>query len=315
MRVLVTGANGFVGRALCGRLAEDAHAVVPAVRGACGLAGEVIVGNIDGEPAWRSALGNCDAVVHLAARVHVMHDTAINPLTVYRATNTDATLNLARQAAKVGAKRFVYLSSIKVNGEATEPDRPFHADDPPVPEDAYAISKYEAEQGLMVITKETGMEVVIIRSPLVYGPGVKGNFASLVKWVRKGLPLPFGALKNKRSLVALDNLVSFIALCADREKSPTAANKVFLISDGEDVSTTELLHKVARAYGVMPLLVPVPVRWVRLPASLLGKGAVADRLLGSLVVDSSKARELLGWRPVLSMDEQLKKMALYDSSI
>ena len=315
MRVLVTGANGFVGRALCGRLAEDAHAVVPAVRGACGLAGEVIVGDIDGEPAWRSALGNCDAVVHLAARVHVMHDTAINPLTVYRATNTDATLNLARQAAKVGAKRFVYLSSIKVNGEATESDRPFHADDPPVPEDAYAISKYEAEQGLMVIAKETGMEVVIIRSPLVYGPGVKGNFASLVKWVRKGLPLPFGALKNKRSLVALDNLVSFIALCADCEKSPTAANKVFLISDGEDVSTTELLRMVAMAYGKKVFFIPVPQSWLNIVAKMLGKAEVASRLLGSLVVDNSPARDVLGWHPVVTMEEQLRKMAHHDSRV
>ena len=315
MRVLVTGANGFVGRALCGRLAEDAHAVVPAVRGACGLAGEVIVGNIDGEPAWRSALGNCDAVVHLAARVHVMHDMAINPLTVYRATNTDATLNLARQAAKVGAKRFVYLSSIKVNGEATEPDRPFHADDPPAPEDAYAISKYEAEQGLMVIAKETGMEVVIIRSPLVYGPGVKGNFASLVKWVRKGLPLPFGVLKNKRSLVALDNLVSFIALCADREKSPTAANKVFLISDGEDVSTTELLHMVAMIYGKKVFFIPVPQGWLNIVAKMLGKAEVASRLLGSLVVDNSPACDVLGWHPVVTMEEQLRKMAHHDSRV
>jgi nucleoside-diphosphate-sugar epimerase len=315
MRVLVTGANGFVGRALCGRLAEDAHAVVPAVRGACGLAGEVIVGDIDGEPAWRSALGNCDAVVHLAARVHVMHDTAINPLTLYRATNTDATLNLARQAAKVGAKRFVYLSSIKVNGEATEPDRPFHADDPPVPEDAYAISKYEAEQGLMVIAKETGMEVVIIRSPLVYGPGVKGNFASLVKWVRNGLPLPFGALKNKRSLVALDNLVSFIALCADRAKSPTAANKVFLISDGEDVSTTELLHLVAMAYGKKVFFIPVPQGWLNIVAKMLGKAEAASRLLGSLVVDNSPARDVLGWHPVVTMEEQLRKMAHHDSRV
>lgn len=315
MRVLVTGANGFVGRALCGRLAEDAHAVVPAVRGACGLVGEVIVGDIDGEPAWRSALGNCDAVVHLAARVHVMHETAINPLTVYRATNTDATLNLARQAAKVGAKRFVYLSSIKVNGEATESDRPFHADDPPVPEDAYAISKYEAEQGLMVIAKETGMEVVIIRSPLVYGPGVKGNFASLVKWVRKGLPLPFGALKNKRSLVALDNLVSFIALCADCEKSPTAANKVFLISDGEDVSTTELLRMVAMAYGKKVFFIPVPQSWLNIVAKMLGKAEVASRLLGSLVVDNSPARDVLGWHPVVTMEEQLRKMAHHDSRV
>lgn len=315
MRVLVTGANGFVGRALCGRLVEDAHAVVPAVRGACGLAGEVIVGDIEGEPAWRSALGNCDAVVHLAARVHMMHDTAINPLTVYRATNTDATLNLARQAARVGANRFVYLSSIKVNGEATEPDRPFHADDPPAPEDAYAISKYEAEQGLMVIAKETGMEVVIIRSPLVYGPGVKGNFASLVKWVRKGLPLPFGALKNKRSLVALDNLVSFIALCADREKSPTAANKVFLISDGEDASTTELLHMVAMAYGKKVFFIPVPQGWLNIVAKMLGKAEVASRLLGSLVVDNSPARDVLGWHPVVTMEEQLRKMAHHDSRV
>jgi nucleoside-diphosphate-sugar epimerase len=179
----------------------------------------------------------------------------------------------------------------------------------PAPQDAYAISKWEAEQGLMAIARETGMGVVIIRPPLVYGLDVKGNFAKLVQWVRKGIPLPFGALQNRRSLLALDNLVSFIALCADPAKSPKAANEVFLISDGEDVSTAELLRRVARAYGTKAHLIPVPPAWLRFGARLLGKSAVADRLLGSLVIDSSKARELLGWRPVVTMDEQLQKMA------
>jgi nucleoside-diphosphate-sugar epimerase len=223
------------------------------------------------------------------------------------------TLNLARQAAAYGVKRFVFLSSVKVNGECTLNGCAFRAADIPAPEDAYGISKLEAEQGLMDLARETGMEVVIIRPPLVYGPGVKGNFASLVRWVRKGIPLPLGVVHNKRSLVALENLVDFIALCADPERSKLAANEVFLISDGEDVSTNGLLRKVANAYSVAPRLMPIPVLWIRTVARLLGKRAVADRLLGSLVVDSSKAWDLLGWKPVVSMDEQLKNMALHDT--
>lgn len=315
MKALVTGATGFVGTALCARLAASGVEIVPAVRRESGLPHEVVVGNIDASTDWRHALASCDAVVHLAARVHVMEDAAQDPLASYRGINTEATRNLARQAVDAGVKRFVFISSIKVNGERTEVGRPFTPDDAPAPEDPYAVSKHEAEELLLGLASETGMEVVIIRPPLVYGPGVKGNFAAMVRWVRRGVPLPLGAVHNRRSLIALDNLVDFIALCADRERSPRAAGEVFLISDGEDVSTTELLRKVARAYGVKPRLAPVPARWLRFAAGLLGKGAVADRLLGSLVVDSSKARDLLGWRPVVSMDGQLQKMARHDARV
>lgn len=315
MKMLITGAAGFVGSALVAALNGLGYSVVPVVRRSAGMTDEVIVSEIDSQSEWGCAVSGCNTVIHLAARVHVMEDELPDPLGEYRRVNVQGTLNLAMHAAQSGVRRFVFMSSVKVNGERSSPDRPLRDDDVPAPEDAYGQSKLEAEQGLMALARETGMEVVIIRPPLVYGPGVKGNFASMICWLRRGVPLPLGAVHNRRSLVALDNLINFIALCADADRSPRAANEVFLISDGEDVSTTELLHKVARAYGVMPRLVPVPARWMRFAAGLLGKGAVADRLLGSLVVDSSKVRELLGWRPVVSMDEQLKKMALYDSSI
>lgn len=231
----------------------------------------------------------------------------------YRKVNVQGTLNLAEQAVKAGVLRFVYISSITVNGEQTAPNIPFHSEDIPAPENVYGISKFEAELGLLALARNTGLEVVIIRPTLDYGPGVKGNFASMLGWVRKGIPLPLGAVNNTRSLVALENLVDFIDLCSNPERSPRAANEVFLISDGEDVSTTELIRKVASAYKVAPRLLPIPVLCIQTTARLLGKRAVVDRLLGSLAVDSSKARDLLGWKPVVSMNEQLKLMALYDT--
>jgi len=238
-----------------------------------------------------------------------MNDEVLDPLSEYRKVNCDATLRLARAAAESGVKRFVFISSVKVNGEMSDLNAPFTPDDNFIPVDPYSLSKHEAEQGLLHIAKETAMEVVIIRPPLVYGPGVRANFSSMMKWVQKGAPLPFGAIHNKRSLVALDNLVNFIALCADRNKSPKAANEVFLISDNEDVSTAQLLRKVASAFGKKSWLMPVPVSWMTFAAKLLGKEDVAVRLFSSLQVDSSKARDLLGWKPVITMDEQLKKMA------
>ena len=273
------------------------------------------VGELGSSTDWTACLQGVGVVIHCAARAHVMQDETGDPLLEYRRVNVQGTLALAEQAVKAGVRRFIYISSIKVNGERTASNIPFHAEDIPAPEDAYGISKLEAEQGLLALARNTGTEVVIIRPPLVYGPGVKGNFASMVSWVRKGMPLPLGAVHNKRSLVAVENLVDFIALCANPERSPRAANEVFLISDGEDVSTTELLRKVASAYNVAPRLLPIPVLWIQTTARLLGKRAVADRLLGSLVVDSSKARDLLGWKPVVSMDEQLKMMALHDTRI
>lgn len=308
MKILVTGANGFIGRALCAYLAALRQQVVPVVRQPCGMPdARILMADDDG--AWSAALDGCDSVVHLAGRAHVMHERERDPLQVFREANVDTTLELAHRAAAAGVRRLVFISTIKVNGEASLPGSPFGADDPPAPQDPYAISKEEAEAGLLKMARETGLEVVIIRPPLVYGPWVKGNFASLVRWVRKGVPLPLGAVHNQRSLVALDNLVDFIACCADWEKTPGAANQVFLISDGEDLSTPELLRRIARAYGVPARLIPVSESWLRTAARLVGKSAEMDRLLGSLVVDTTKTRDLLGWRPVVTMDQQLHKMA------
>jgi len=313
MKMLITGATGFVGKAVCFESHDAGYEVIVAVRECTQVFSEKIeqfkIVDLSQEINWRNALQGVDIVIHVAARAHVMNDVAIEPLAGFRKVNTLATLCLARQAAESGVKRFVFISSIKVNGEMTLVDQPFKPNDNHIPTDPYGLSKYEAEQGLLTIAKETGMEVVIIRPPLVYGPGVKANFSSMIKWMNKGIPLPFGAIHNKRSLVALDNLVSFIIYCADYTKTPQAANQVFLISDGEDVSTTELLQKVAKAFGKKSLLLPVPVNLMTLAAKLLGKGDIANRLFGSLQVDSSKARELLGWEPVITMDEQLKKTA------
>jgi len=311
--LLITGINGFVGRGLAAALQGSDCLVKGTERG--GRRGEdgdgrrkngsqiFVTGEIDDRTDWSEALDGIDVVVHLAARVHVMDDLADDPLAEFRKVNTAGTLNLARQAAAAGVKRFIFISSIKVNGELTTLNHPFSPDDTFIPDDPYGVSKYEAEQGLMAIAEETGMEVVIIRPPLVYGPGVKANFRLLMKWVKRGVPLPLGAVHNKRSFVALDNLVSFIIHCMDH---PRAANEVFLISDGEDVSTTELLEKMARAFGKRSFLLPVPVGLMTFVAGLLGKRDVADRLFGSLQVDSSKARDLLGWTPVVSMDEGLR---------
>jgi nucleoside-diphosphate-sugar epimerase len=249
-------------------------------------------------------LGKADVLVHLAARVHVMRDTAVDALAAFRAVNVQGTLNLARQASASGVKRFVFISSVKVNGEATHKGRPFTAEDLAAPQDAYGISKMEAEQGLRQIAAETGLEVVIIRPTLVYGPGVKANFAALMRAVQRGYPLPLGAVHNQRSLVALDNLVDFIITCITH---PQAANQTFLVSDGQDLSTTELVRGMAQAAGVPARLLPVSVWALHAGASLLGKGDVVQRLCGNLQVDISKARSLLGWVPPVSLEEGLRR--------
>jgi len=316
VRILITGATGFIGKAVSCEAHNSEHEVIVAVREYTQVFSKQIeqfkITDLSQEIDWKNALQGVNVLIHTAARVHVMNDNTIDPLAEFRKVNTFATLYLARQAAEAGVKRFVFLSSIKVNGEVTRLGHPFMPDDDYIPTDPYGLSKYEAEQGLLALSKKTEMEVVIIRPPLVYGPNVKANFASMMKWINKGVPLPFGAVHNKRSLVALDNLVSFIIHCADYEKTPQAANQVFLISDGEDVSTTELVQKVAKAFGKKALLLPVPVSLMTFVAKLLGRKSVADRLFGSLQVDSSKARELLGWNPVITMDEQLKKTANFD---
>jgi nucleoside-diphosphate-sugar epimerase len=310
-KVLVTGATGFIGGAVIRRLIkEGSKDVVAAVRkpglNISSSLQTVILPSLAVDADWSEALVKVAVIVHCAARAHVMKDDAIDPVEAYREVNVAGTLELARQAALSGVKRFIFISSIKVNGESTPQGRQFLADDTPAPEDPYGVSKSEAEMGLLELAKESSMDVVIIRPPLVYGPGVKGNFASLIKWVERGIPLPLGAVHNLRSLVALDNLVDFISLCI---RHPAAANQVFLVSDGNDISTGDLLRKIANAYGRRAWLIPIPVGLMTFIARILGKKAVADRLFGSLMVDITKARDLLGWQPVLSMEEQLKKMA------
>nr|MDP2190435.1 SDR family oxidoreductase [Rhodoferax sp.] len=307
MRVLVTGASGFVGRPLCAALFKRGHEVVAVMRSVdAALHGfsPAVVGAIDQGTNWAAALDKVTVVIHLAARVHVMHDTAVDPLAAFRAVNVQGTLNLARQAAAAGVKRFVFVSSVKVNGEYTQLGRAFTEADAPDPQDAYGLSKHEAEQGLREIAAETGMEVVIIRPPLVYGPGVKANFATLMRAVQRGWPLPLGAVHNQRSLVALDNLVDFIVTCLSH---PQAANQTFLVSDGHDLSTAELVRGLARAAGVPARLLPVPVWALQAGAALLGKGDAVQRLCGNLQVDISKARSLLGWTPPISVEEGLRQ--------
>ena len=309
MKLLLTGSTGFVGLAFLKHCISHHKEVIVAVRSISATlpasVTQVVVGDLSASQDWSQALLGVDVVVHLAARAHIMDEAESEPLMVYREANTLATVNLAKQAAKAGVKRFVFISSIKVNGEFTRIGKSFLPDDSNIPKDAYGISKYEAEQALKIITIETGMAVVIIRPPLAYGSGVKGNFASMVRWLQKGIPLPLGSVNNQRSLVALDNLVDFIHLCCHH---PKAANETFLIADGIDVSTTELLHKAAKALNVPVHLIPVPVSWMLFVAKLLGKEAVANRLFSNLQVDISKARKLLGWQPVVTMDEQLLKM-------
>lgn len=302
-RLAITGATGFVGRALSNALLKQKVPVALVSRAQADTQ-KIAVGNIDGSTDWVAALQQCQVVIHLAARVHVMHDTDADPLAAFRAVNVQGTLNLARQAAAAGVKRFVFMSSVKVNGEATSLGQPFTAADAAAPQDAYGVSKMEAEEGLRQIATQTGLEVVIIRPPLVYGPGVKANFAALMRAVQRGWPLPLGAVDNQRSLVALDNLVDFIMTCTTH---PLAANQTFLVSDGHDVSTTELIRGMAQAAGVPARLLPVPVSVLRMAASLLGKADAIDRLCGNLQVDMSKARDMLGWVPPISVSEGLRQ--------
>lgn len=310
MNILVTGATGFVGQALC-MVLQQRHMVYGTTRRA-EAALPVGVHKVvwAGDAAGLEKLPPIDVVVHLAARVHVMQDNASDPLEAFRAANVEATLALARWASSHGVQRFVFLSSLKVNGEATSRDAAFSEADKPMPEDAYAVSKLEAEQGLQQVCTASRMEFVVIRPPLVYGPSVRGNFQSIIRCVRSEVPLPLGLVSNRRSFLALDNLVDFILTCITH---PAAANEIFLVSDGEPISTTELLRKISRAYAVSSRLVPVPASCLEWAARLFGKSNVAKRLLGSLVINDTKARSRLAWQPATSMDEQLRKMALDDT--
>lgn len=306
--VFVTGGTGFVGGALLRRLATEGQYVTAVVRDPLaalpGAVRMVVLPNFDMATDWPEVLQGYDVLIHSAARAHITKDEVADPLAEYRRVNVEGTLNLARQAAVAGVKRFIYISSIKVNGEGTPLGSPYKASDAPSPEDAYGQSKLEAEQGLVQVASETGMDVVIIRPPLVYGPGVKGNFASMIKLIEKGLPLPLGAIHNKRSLVSIDNLVDLIIRCIDH---PAAANQVFLAGDGRDLSTTELLRSVGTAMGKPARLIPLPSGLLHFGAALLGKKAMAQRLLGSLQVDISKTCELLSWKPPYTVEEGLKR--------
>lgn len=312
MRVLVTGASGFIGSALTRQLARDpGFRVVAAVRRDAGaVAGleHVRVGDIGVDTDWRTAVRGVDAVVHTAARVHVMREAASDPLDLYRKVNVAGTATLARQAAQAGARRLVFISSIKVNGEGTAPARPYTADDRPAPVDPYGVSKQEAEEALWRIAGETGIEVVVIRPVLVYGPGVKANFRAMMRLVHRGIPLPLGAIRNKRSLVAIDNLVDLIARCLTPS---AAANQSFLVSDGEDLSTSELLRRTAAAMGRPARLLPVPAPLLEMACRTLGRNDLANRLCGSLQVDIRKTRELLGWTPPVTVDDALARTARY----
>lgn len=312
-KVLVSGASGFIGGSVVTELSERRGCEVVAVsrRVASRSTNSVLwtgVGLVDGGTDWRDALKDVSVVVHAAARVHIMSDRANDALASYRAVNVEGTLNLARQARDAGVRRFIYISSIKVNGEETSSGRLYRPDDACLPRDPYGISKREAEDGLKLLAENCKMDIVIIRPPLVYGPGVKANFLSMMRWLYKGTPLPLGAIPNKRSLVARDNLVDLIVTCIDH---PKAANQIFLAGDGEDLSTTDLLRRMGQALGRPARLLPVPAWMLATAATMLGKRALSQRLCGSLQVDICKTRQLLGWSPPLSVDAALAKTAQY----
>jgi nucleoside-diphosphate-sugar epimerase len=306
MKVLVTGANGFIGQALCACLARQDIQVVPVVRRPSDVSGSLIL-QADEDAGWLAALQGCDAVVHLAGQAKVDVKSQDVSLAMHDANVTPA-LRLFQRATQAAVRRFIFLSSAKVNGERTAHNASFSAEDVPTPEDAYAISKWEAEQQLRVLAEQSGPELVVIRPPLVYGPGVKGNFSALIKWIQKGIPLPLACVHNKRSMIAVENLSSFIALCANPNRSPKAAKQTFLVSDGAPVSTTDLLRQIAIAHQTKARLFCVSPRIMQYCFRLLGKTAQADRLLGSLVLNDTKSCDLLGWAPPITMAEQLQRM-------
>ena len=304
--ILVTGAAGFVGCAL----RRDFQRRGLQFRGATRNGGDntLAVGSIGASTDWSKALDGVDTVIHLAARVHVMRDTAADPEAAFRETNVDATLCLSRQARDAGVRRLIFLSTIKVNGDETDRDGAFKADDAPAPTDAYGRSKLAAEHALHGLASLGGLDVVVIRPPLVYGPGVKGNFRTMLRWAERGLPLPFGSVDNRRSLVSVDNLTDLIVRCLE---SPAAGGHTFLASDGQDVSTSEIIRLLSASIGRRSPLVPCPPRILKVLAALVGRGGEMSRLLESLRVDIGATRDRLNWTPPWSMAEAFSRSAAY----
>lgn len=302
MHIAITGANGFVGRRLGQTLRAGDWGTREIVR-SNPTEGQVACGSLDEAIDWRPLLEGCDIVVHAAARVHQMQDDPTTAAAKFDRVNHLATLELARQAATAGVRRLVFLSSIKVNGESTSGRGPFRADDVPAPEDAYGRSKWAAEQGLWAVATSTGLEVVVIRPPLVYGPGVKANFAKLIQWVQRGVPLPLGRVNNLRSLVAVDNLCHLVHVACQH---PAAAGGTFLVSDDHDLSTPELIRTIAKAVGRSPRLLPVPLMLLKVLGQVTGKSAEVDRLLGSCQVDVGATKERLGWKPVVGVEDGVR---------
>lgn len=313
MLIAVTGAAGFVGCALVKALSTRGLPVRGLVRTRNSLScsshsnfENFIVGDIHAGTDWSHSLRDVDCVIHCAARAHILREVASNPLAAYRIVNVAGTRHLAEQAATFGVKRLVYLSSVKVHGEKTEAGSRFAHNDKPMPEDAYGVSKWEAEQALREVSARTGLEIVIVRPPLVYGPEVKGNFRRLLGLAASGAPLPFGAVCNRRSLAGLANLVDLLIRCVDH---PAAAGQTLLVSDDHDLSTPALIRGLRRALGKSPRLLPVPPSILRLAGRITGKAAEVERLIGSLQVDITHTREVLGWTPPVSVDEGLRQTA------
>lgn len=310
--MLVTGANGFVGLATCRAALADGWLVRGTCRGNAAIPTGVsrhVLDLAEDPELWRSVMVGVDVVVHTAARVHVMGEVGSSGEEAFSAVNVAGTIKVAEQAAKAGVRRFIYISTVKVNGESTSGGMRFTAEDVPEPRDSYAVSKHQAEQALQALAKTAPMEIVIIRPPLVYGHGVKANFAEMIAWMRSGIPLPFGAIRNKRSLIALDALVDFILTCA---RHPDAANQIFLVSDGNDLSTTELMVNMAKAMNIPARLIPIPEKILIAIATICGKGDLAQRLCGSLQVDISKNKLLLNWVPPVSAKDGFRRVVEND---